>query len=121
MSEREPIVEESRMPGKAIAVEERRASDAATRKADGAEAAAREPGMRKAAADSAKAMSTKAVSTKAVSTKSTKAMAAETMATKTVPAAKPSMAATAAVSSSPSRRHIGRGTGNESRRGGQHD
>ena len=113
MSEREPIVEEGRMPGKAIAVEERRASDAATRKADGAEAAARKPGMRKATAHSAKA-----VSGKAVSTKSTKAMSAETMATKTM-SAKASMTATAAVSPSPSRGHISRGTGNESRRGGQ--
>ena len=106
MPEREPIVEEGRMTGKAIAVEERRASDAATRKADGAEAAAREPGMRKAAAHSAKAVSGKAT---------------ETVATKTVSAAKSSVAATAAVSSSPSRRHISRGTGNESRRGGERD
>jgi hypothetical protein len=91
MPEREPIVEEHRMPpGKAIAVEERSASDPTTRKADWAEAAAREPGMRKAAAHSTKAMSGKS-------------MASKTMATKTVSAKSPMAAATAAVSSSPSR------------------
>jgi hypothetical protein len=108
MSEREPVVEEHRMPpGKAIAVHERCASDAAARKADATEAGVRETGTRKTAAHSAKAVSAEAMSTK-------------TMSTKTM-AAKSSMAATTAVTSSPSRRHISGGTGDESRRGGQRD
>jgi hypothetical protein len=82
MPEREPIVDENSMPpGKAIAVDERRASNTATRKADMADAAAREAGMRKAAAHSSKAVSTK------------------TMAAETMPAEAP-MSTTAAVSPS---------------------
>jgi hypothetical protein len=97
MPEREPIVEEGRMPpGKAIAVKERSASDTTTRKADWAEGAAREPGMRKAAAHTAKAMSGKSMSGKSMATKAMPA-------TKTVSAKSPMAAATAAVSSSPSR------------------
>jgi hypothetical protein len=65
MPEREPIVDENRMPpGKAIAVDECSASDTAARKADAAE-----PGMCKAAAHSSEAMSTETMAAKPMPTK----------------------------------------------------